>query len=227
MPGLAYVVAKAPEPGVAKTRLCPPLSPTAAAQVARAFLQDTLDTVAAGGLTSRLICRTAAERDSLRPIVGPTVQIDVQRGEGLGGALESAFSRGLEDGHPAVAVLGADSPTLPAAVLAEGFDAVLGAGTCSADVAIGPSEDGGYYFLAARALHRTLFADMPWSTDRVTGETLARCRAAGLRTLLLPTWYDVDDAASLARLQRHLGSLPEGVAQHTRAALSQLSLVTV
>ena len=36
--GVVYVVAKAPRPGVSKTRLCPPLTPDQAAHLAAAFL---------------------------------------------------------------------------------------------------------------------------------------------------------------------------------------------
>ena len=223
--GVVYVVAKAPTPGAAKTRLCPPLTPEHAASLASAFLQDALATVAEAGLTRRVICRNAAERDILQSLVDPAVHFDVQNGGSLGDALESAFQRGLADGYAAVAVLGADSPTLPAAVLREGFGVLLRP-NCAADVAFGPSEDGGYYFLAARALHPTLFRDMPWSTSGVAETTLARCLAAGLRTHILPTWYDVDDAAALDRLDQHLAALPAHVAPHTRLALRDLTLVT-
>ncbi|HKN56941.1 MAG TPA: DUF2064 domain-containing protein, partial [Amycolatopsis sp.] len=43
------VVAKAPVPGFAKTRLCPPATPAQAAEIAAASLLDTLD--AATGIT--------------------------------------------------------------------------------------------------------------------------------------------------------------------------------
>ena len=36
------------------------------------------------------------------------------------------------------------------------------------------------------------------------GETLARCREAELEVVLLPTWYDVDDAATLHVLNEEL-----------------------
>jgi rSAM/selenodomain-associated transferase 1 len=214
-----YVVAKAPSPGQTKTRLCPPLTPSGAALLARAFLLDVLEIVRASGLTARIVCRDAAERAALRDLVGDATTVHAQDGHGLGDALESAFRRGLADGFPAVAVLGADVPTLRPDVLREACRAVAGGGV-GHDVAIGLSDDGGYYLLAARAVHPTLFRDMAWSTAGVAGETLRRCRAAGLRPFLLPPWYDVDDAAALDTLRADLALAPPGVAPRTRAALA-------
>jgi rSAM/selenodomain-associated transferase 1 len=218
--GVVYVVAKAPVAGQAKTRLSPPLTPEDAAQLAGAFLLDTLVSVVDAGLTPRLICRNADDRVLLAQVAGSDVRADVQPGTGLGDALESAFQHGVDGGFAAVAVLGADTPTLPASILREGFVALARG---AADVTLGPSEDGGYYFLAARALHPTLFREMEWSTDRVAAETLRRSAAAGLRVHLLPRWYDVDDAASLDRLQTHLRRLPDAVARYTRSALGAIA----
>jgi glycosyltransferase A (GT-A) superfamily protein (DUF2064 family) len=117
-----------------------------------------------------------------------------------------------------VAVLGADSPTVPPWVVRAAFDA-LGSGD---DVALGPSDDGGYYLLAARAVHPGLFRDMTWSVDSVARVTLERCRELGLTARLLPRWYDVDAAASLGRLVDHLDGAPSVPAHATRAALAEI-----
>ena len=219
-----YVVAKAPRPGVSKTRLCPPLSPEQAAELARAFLLDTLATVAAAGLLPRIVCRDAAEAEALRGLVPASTRIHTQAGDGLGAALEDAFRDGLSaaaatNGCPAAAVLGADSPTVEPATLRQAF-ARLEEG--ASDVALGPTDDGGYYLLAARQVHPWLFRDMPWSTSTVAGETLRRCRERAVRVELLPTCFDVDDGATLARLRRELADLPSGLACHTRGVLARL-----
>lgn len=215
---VAYVVAKAPRAGVTKTRLCPPLAPEQAARLARAFLLDALTNVRLAGVSPRLVCRGPAEQEALRRLAGPLVQVSMQAGEGLGDALEGAFCEGLADGFAAVAVLGADSPTLPTLLLREAFVALAD----GIDVVLGPAEDGGYYMLAARAIHPRLFRQMAWSTCEVASETLRRCRLLGLRTHVLPTWYDVDDAAALAGLRRDLRRLPRHTAPQTRAVLEAM-----
>jgi len=210
-----YVMAKAPRAGAAKTRLCPPLYPVQAARLAEALLLDAVAVVQRAGCQVRIMCRSTSEQLALEELLGATTSVSVQAGKGLGDALESAFRQGLTDGGAAVAVLGADSPTLAPAVVREAFVALRR----GADVALGPSEDGGYYLLAARALHPALFYDMPWSTSAVGALTLARCQDAGLSTYLLPTWYDVDDGASLARLQMELRTGAPSLSPRTRAAL--------
>jgi uncharacterized protein len=212
---VVYIVAKAPSAGVSKTRLCPPLQSGQAAELALAFLVDTLACVYRAGCTARVMCRDKAEQSALQHSLGVTTQVSVQGGHGLGDALETAFREGVEDGLAAVAVLGADSPTLPSWILRGAFRALSG----GADAVLGPSEDGGYYLLAARRLHSALFRDMPWSTNRVTAVTLDRCRQAGLRTHVLPTWYDVDDAVALTRLGADLARAPASLAPQTRAVL--------
>jgi rSAM/selenodomain-associated transferase 1 len=221
--GVVYVVAKAPRPGVTKTRLCPPLVPDQAARLAYAFLLDTLTNVKLAGLNARILCRSAMEQGALRRLVGTLAQVSVQLGHGLGDALEGAFREGLAEGFAAVAVLASDSPTLPGLVLRKAFTAL----TNGNEVVLGPAQDGGYYLLAARAVHPLLFREMPWSTSDVASETLRRCRTLGLRTHVLPTWYDVDDPASLARLLTDMDRLPAQTAPQTRVALMALNKLSL
>jgi DNA-binding transcriptional LysR family regulator len=67
----------------------------------------------------------------------------------------------------------------------------------------------------------------------VFAETLQRCGAAGLDVFTLPTWYDVDDAATLEVLAGELlegrppgfATMPGYAAPHTRAFLETLLAV--
>lgn len=213
---VVYVVAKAPRAGQSKTRLCPPLTHAQAANLAAAFLADTISLARRAGVEVRLICRDEDERAALLRYADAAT-VHVQRAQGLGDALESAFSEGLRDGYAAVGVLGMDVPSLPPSVLAEAF-ARLG----DADVVMGPSADGGYYLLTARRLHPTLFREMTWSTDGVAAETRRRCTALGLRVEEVAEWDDIDDAAALRRLAHALSATDGDVAPHTRAALVEL-----
>jgi hypothetical protein len=216
---LVYVVAKAPRAGEAKTRLCPPLRPVEAAQLAGAFLRDTVGVALQSGVDVRLICRHAGEQAALRPLTGP-IPVYAQQGAGLGAALESAFAQGLADGYARIGVLSADTPTLPPETISRAF-AILD----RADVVLGPSDDGGYYLLAAKQLYPALFQNMIWSTSDVARETLRRCATLNLRTRVVDTWPDVDDVAALCRLVADLRQAPPDVAPRTRAALADLAAV--
>ena len=69
---------------------------------------------------------------------------------------------------------------------------------------LGPSHDGGYYLIGLKQAHPAPFEEITWSSGSVLAETLERCRSAHLETVLLPTWYDVDDAATLDILTAEL-----------------------
>ena len=73
---------------------------------------------------------------------------------------------------------------------------------------LGPADDGGYYLIGLKHAHRRLFQDIAWSTPTVLASTLDRAREIGLECTQLPSWYDVDDAASLRRLCQELLSTP-------------------
>ena len=76
---------------------------------------------------------------------------------------------------------------------------------------LGPSQDGGYYLIGLKAAHAEPFERITWSTGSVLEETVERCGEAGLEVVLLPTWYDVDDGATLEVLKGELleGRAPE------------------
>src|SRR3712207_5972501 len=89
----------------------------------------------------------------------------------------------------------------------------------------GPSNAGGYYLLGLKGLHRLFIETRDWSTERVAEQTLARAKEIGLAVEFLPTWYDVDDRATLRRLCDELlrdGSGQGYSAPATRAYLSEL-----
>ena len=92
---------------------------------------------------------------------------------------------------------------------------------------LGGSDDGGYYLIGIKRLHHRLFDQIDWSTERVFDQTLERAREIGLNAELLPTWYDVDDGATLERLRGELltssgASFAGYDARHTRTFLESL-----
>jgi rSAM/selenodomain-associated transferase 1 len=216
---LVYVVVKEPRAGAVKTRLCPLLRPEQAALLYRGFLLDSVETATRiRGATVRAICPNGSEQ-GLAPLLPTGIGLTQQRSPGLGSALEECFSIGLADGYQAVAVMASDSPTLPTSFVERAFEQVE---RDQADVVLGPTEDGGYYLLAARAVHPRLFRDMTWSTAEVLAETLRRCRAEDLRAGLVEAWYDIDTPDALVKLAKRLAELPPTCAPHTRSSLAAI-----
>ena len=217
---LVYVVAKAPRVGAVKTRLCPPLRPEQAVDLYRGFLLGSLEL--AGRVRDagvRAICPEAGMALELAALVPSHCELASQTQPGLGAALEECFQVGLGEGRRAVAVIASDNPTLPPDLIEEAFDRLERG---QDDVVLGPTDDGGYYLVAARGVHACLFREMTWSTDQVLSETLRRCAAAGLRAGLVQGWYDVDTPDALVDLERKLLALPADCARHTRTALQGL-----
>ena len=192
------VLAKAPEPGRVKTRLCPPLTPAEAADLAAAALLDTLDAVSrvpAGRVVVALAGRlpAAARAPELRSALRGTL-VRGQRGVDLGHRIAMAHrdAAGLLPGRP-VLQLGMDTPQVEPALLVE---AARPLHRRRADAVLGPAADGGWWALGLRdpRLARVV-ADVPTSRDDTGDRTLHALRAAGLRVGLLPELTDVDTAA--------------------------------
>jgi glycosyltransferase A (GT-A) superfamily protein (DUF2064 family) len=124
-----------------------------------------------------------------------------QRGDGFGERLLAAAEDILACGFGAVCLIDSDSPTLPQAALVRAVEELLRTGD---RVVLGGSEDGGYYLIGLKQAHAAPFARITWSTGSVYAETLERCAEAGIEVVELPTWYDVDDAETLAVLEAEL-----------------------
>jgi rSAM/selenodomain-associated transferase 1 len=202
------VMAKVPAPGEVKTRLCPPLSPAQAAGLARCFLQDRVEQVAAIETAEAVVAYTPSDRaDELRRLLPPTVRLVPQTGPDLGARLDRVLTDLLAEGSPGAVAVDADSPSLPTAFLRQACAHLLEA---TAEVVVGPCEDGGYYLIGLRTPAPELFRAMPWSTPAVLDETLARVARLGRRLALLPPWFDVDRGEDLARLRGGQAAGPGG-----------------
>jgi glycosyltransferase A (GT-A) superfamily protein (DUF2064 family) len=131
-----------------------------------------------------------------------------QRGDAFGERLMAAAADILSCGFGAVCLIDSDSPTLPAVALEMAVEAL---GRPGDRVVLGGSDDGGYYLIGLKRAHRAPFERITWSTASVFAETVERCVEAGLEVVELPVWYDVDDAETLAVLERELldGVRPE------------------
>jgi len=135
----------------------------------------------------------------LEPTPGSAREFRPQVPGDLGARLLDAF--GDHGRGTSTVVIGTDCPGLTSAHLDQAFAALH-----SADLVLGPTADGGYYLLGAREPFPQLFEDMPWSTEQVLAETLARAAAAGLRVAQLARLRDLDTSEDLAALQGELKS---------------------
>ena len=215
--GALVFMAKWPEAGRSKTRLSPPLTPGEAAELARCFLLDTLAEAARADADCFLAFAPLSAAQAFRRLAGPTVGLIPAEAPHLGLALREGQRTALAMGYRRVALVGSDLPHLPASRYADAFAALA-----EADVAIGPSGDGGYYLLAAERTTPSLFEQIAWSTPAVYQQTLDRAAGAGLRTAAVAGCDDVDTAADLPALLAALRERPG--AGYTLAMLERLAV---
>jgi hypothetical protein len=192
---LLIIFAKKPIPGQVKTRLCPPLSPEAAAGLARAFLMDILEESARlAHFRLALAYSPHAEEDWFRKLAPEGAWLFPQSGADLGERMARAFDEAFRAGYGPVLLRGSDTPDLPGNILQEAAD-VLEQG--QAQVALGPTPDGGYCLVGLNEPQPALFTDLPWSTSRVLAQTLALSGSLSLKVYLLPEWLDIDTPEDL------------------------------
>ena len=199
------VLAKAPEPGRVKTRLCPPLTLIEAADLAAAALLDTLGAVRAvprGRVVVALAGRlSAAARAAELAAELRGVATRRQRGPDLGHRIAAAHRAAavVVPGRP-VLQLGMDTPQVEPGLLSEAVEPLRRG---AADAVLGPATDGGWWALGLRDPRAAaVIADVPTSRDDTGERTVDALRAAGLRVGLLPELTDVDTAADAAIVAR-------------------------
>ena len=205
------VIAKRPAPGKTKTRLTPPLKAAEAARLYECLLQDTLELTRAVPGVERLIAYAPHNESEYFARIAPDFDLVPQTGANLGERLDNALTQCLQDGFTRVVIMDSDSPTLPSVYVARAFEALD-----TADVVLGPCEDGGYYLIGLAHPQPRLLREVRMSTPNVTRDTLALAQEEGLRVSLLPVWFDVDTRDELERLRRELHGATNGLARHTR-----------
>jgi glycosyltransferase A (GT-A) superfamily protein (DUF2064 family) len=186
------VMAKAPEPGRVKTRLCPPCSPVEAATLAEAALADTCDSVARSGAARRVVALDG-EPGSWLP---PGFEVVTQRGRSFDERLANAW---VDTGGPGVQI-GMDTPHVTPALLDDAL-ALLGALPTTA--LLGSALDGGWWAIGLQRPDPRVFLGVPMSTPDTGVVQRRRLRALGYRVADLQHMRDVDrigDALAVARL---------------------------
>lgn len=158
-------------------------------------MRDTLASCAALEGVRRLIAFTPPDAEAWFAALDPAAELVAQPAGDLGSRLQHAFAHAFASGAPAAAAIGSDTPHLGPAV----WRAAL-ARIAPGRVVLGPTDDGGYYFIGLAAPAPALFESIDWSTERVLAQTVAQARTLDLAVDLLEPSFDVDVRADLDRL---------------------------
>ncbi|HWC18586.1 MAG TPA: TIGR04282 family arsenosugar biosynthesis glycosyltransferase [Terriglobales bacterium] len=212
------IMAKAPRLGVVKTRLAPSLSPAEMSAFYCCLLEDTLTLARSLGDVEIAVMCPESDASQLAELVGHNATIVAQRGEGLAAALTSVFTHFERNRRRRIIAFNSDSPHLPRSVLEEAFQTLL-----AHDVVVGPTNDGGYYLVGAKASHSTLFASDGMGTSSALERLLSRARALDLSVGFADPFWDIDVTDDLARLAAELRLAPAR-APHTARWLKEWEL---
>ena len=175
-----------------KSRLFHTLDMPPDAALLRALLLDTLDGAALPGLRRVIAVTPASACDEVREMAGP-IEVMPQAEGDLGDRMRAAMETLFREGATAVVLIGSDLPHIDSAMIAEAF------GVLAADrdaLALGPSEDGGYYLIGACRVP-DVFQGIEWGSDRVLASTERVACAHGFRVHRLAALSDVDTADDL------------------------------
>ena len=134
-------------------------------------------------------------------LAGREWHTEVQVPGNLGVRMAAYFDAAFKAGVQRVVLIGADSPTLPAAHIRDAFTLLS-----AHQVVLGPADDGGYYLVGASLKTPDIFHEVTWSSRAVWSQTVQRLEASATKWAPLPSWYDVDDLEQLHRLKDQLAN---------------------
>jgi rSAM/selenodomain-associated transferase 1 len=193
------IMAKAPRPGEVKTRLTPNLSPAAVTTFYCCLLDDTLALArSVGDLKVAIMCPDS-DVNELARLAGNEASVVAQKGEGLAAGLTSVFAHFAEGHQRRTIAFNSDSPHLPRSVLEDAFKTLA-----THDVVVGPTHDGGYYLVGAKAFQPTLFVNDGMGTSSALERLLSRARTLELSVGFAAPFYDIDVVDDLTRLAEEL-----------------------
>jgi uncharacterized protein len=197
------IMAKAPRPGAVKTRLAESLSLTAVAAFYCCLLEDTLALARSLSDVEVAIMCPDSDVNQLAQLVGNQARVVAQKGVGLAAGLTSVFAHFTRDHQRRTIAFNSDSPHLPRSALENAFEMLA-----AHDIVIGPTHDGGYYLVGAKASHPTLFAGDAMGTSSALERLLSHARTLELSVGFADPFYDIDVADDLTRLAAELRLAP-------------------
>lgn len=194
------LMARAPEPGRAKTRLIPRLGATGAARLHAALTLRALGEIARSGLSAALWCDPDVDHPFFAECAGEFgVKLRAQSRDDLGARMLGIFRQA--DGP--LLLMGSDCPMIDAALLRSCAEALA-----RVQAVFLPTLDGGYGLVGLARPFPEIFDDMPWGTDAVMAITRRRLQRLGVVWEEPAEIWDVDTPDDLGRLAATGFSIP-------------------
>lgn len=190
---------RVPKPGVTKTRLLPILSAEQCARLHTAFLRDLSSVYEQMDADLFVAYTDDPDWPMLKTIFPAAKGFFPQEGADLGEKMHHAISRVTALSYEKTVLTGADLPSMTKSHLESGFDALN-----VADIAIGPTSDGGYYLIGMKSPHVEVFRVSGYGGTTALENTLTAGERAGLEIALSMACDDVDTPEDLRNLMARI-----------------------
>lgn len=185
--------AKKPIPGEVKTRLQPEYSAEQAAEIAGFLIRASVElAVSAWPGAIYLYAWPNADHPLFHELAREfSINLADQAAGDLGVKMFSALQQGIQRAGSA-AILGCDVPHA-------GWDVIDQANHWLARGrnVIGPTQDGGYYFIGLQEAKPELFQDVAWGSQQVLRATHVRAATLEMEFEMLKKLRDIDNAGDL------------------------------
>jgi uncharacterized protein len=197
MPGTRVIIlAKAPQPGLVKTRLIPVLGAEGAAEFARCMLEQVIEEALACGADRVELCGAPpADDPAWKPLHLPDEIVHTDQCAGdVGERMLRALTQGLAKSDRVI-LAGTDCPGLDREVMRRSLASLV-----DHDATLVPALDGGYVLIGLKRIHPAIMREIPWSAKVVLPRTLERLSGLGYSVAVQPALRDIDRAEDLQYL---------------------------
>ena len=191
--------AKKPIEGEVKTRLCPPLSPIQAKQVAILLIEQSVKNACEHWPGPVELCLWPDTDDDFMRKLSKQYMFDLttQSHGDLGDKMAATMSVKMAVNQVAL-IMGCDVLNCSRDILLEAFNALK-----TGKNVIGPTIDGGYYCVGVNRPEDKMFNDVNWGSDRAFKQTVDSCSSCGIEfDSILPQLRDLDTYDDLLVLSR-------------------------
>lgn len=203
---VVVMLAKAPVPGFAKTRLIPTLGRQSAGIIAQKLLKHACETVTQVGQCSLHLaltpCPTSEQWQPYQDLLpigltdsGRAGEQQVSYSNQAEGDLGDRLIQACRDAggeHRPVIVMGTDCPAIKPSVIS---DALLALDNY--DALLLPVHDGGYALLAMKVFDARVFQSIRWSSAVTADDTRRQMKAIGWNWIELDPVNDIDEGDDL------------------------------
>ncbi|MDT0558507.1 TIGR04282 family arsenosugar biosynthesis glycosyltransferase [Ichthyenterobacterium sp. W332] len=162
---LIIIFTRNPELGKVKTRLAKTIGDESALNIYRFLLEHTEKTVRKINVDKAIYYSVAIHDNDIWDANMYTKF--KQEGIDLGQRMCNAFKNAFIDNYKKVLIVGSDLIDLQPKHIEDAFLALE-----TNDIVIGPAQDGGYYLLGMKILHKKLFKNKFWGTHSVFKDTM-------------------------------------------------------